>query len=302
MSIGDHLEELRKRILLGLLGIVPAAIVCLIFGQRILWILCRPLIRAQQRYDISPQFFSPELAEGFMTYIKISMITAIAIAGPWLIYQIWQFVASGLYPNERKYVTKYIPLSITLLLSGMLFVYFVVLPMSLAFFISFTTSLPMPQGSVATDSRPVGPATFVQAMDGDPSHPGDYQIWFNSSQNRLKIFIGGKIRVIPFGSDNLVNTQFTLSDYLDLVLQLLLLFGLAFQLPLVVMALERIGIVDVPQLRSFRRYVYFALCVLAAALAPGDVVTATIALLVPLIFLYEFGILLAKMGARPVVD
>jgi sec-independent protein translocase protein TatC len=114
------------------------------------------------------------------------------------------------------------------------------------------------------------------------------------------MFIGGKILVIPFGPDNLVTTQFTLSDYLDLVLQLLLTFGLAFQLPLVVMALARVGIVDIQTLKNMRRYVYFGLCVLAAALSPGDVVTATIALLVPLIFLYEFGIFLAKLSPKPV--
>ena len=222
---------------------------------------------AQQKYDITPQLFSPDLADGFMVYIKISMIAAIAIAGPWVIYQIWKFVASGLYPNERKYVTKYIPLSLTLLFVGMLFVYFLVLPMTLRFFISFTAGLPLPPGNGAVDAAPGGQPTFIQATHGDPAAPQNYQIWFNADQNRLKMFIGDKVRVIPFGPDNLVNTQFSLSTYLDLVLQLLLIFGLAFQLPLVVMALVRIGIVDVPQLKSWRRYVYF--CAVRARRGPG---------------------------------
>jgi sec-independent protein translocase protein TatC len=302
MSIGDHLEELRRRILLGLGGMVPAAIICLIFGRRILAILCWPLIRAQQKYDISPQLYSPDLADGFMVYIKISTIAAVAIAGPWIVYQLWKFVAAGLYPTEKKYITKYIPLSLALLITGMLFVYFLVLPLSLQFFISFTTALPMPGASESTDASPAGIPTYVQATKGDPAQPADYQIWFNTNQDRLKMFIGGKIRVIPFGPDNLVTTQFTLSNYLDLVLQLLLTFGLAFQLPLVVMALARVGIVEVETLKNLRRYVYLGLCVLAAALSPGDVVTATIALLVPLILLYELGIFLAKMGPKPVVE
>lgn len=104
--------------------------------------------------------------------------------------------------------------------------------------------------------------------------------------------------MIPFGPDNLLATSFTLPDYLDLVLQLLLTFGLAFQLPIVVMALARVGLVEIDTLRRWRRYVYLGLSMLAAALAPGDVVTATIALLIPLILLYELGIFLAKMGRK----
>jgi sec-independent protein translocase protein TatC len=299
MSIGDHLEELRNRILLGLLGFVPAALLCLAFGREVLAILCRPLISALARYDISPQIFSDQLADGFMVYMKVSFIAAGAIAGPWILYQLWQFVAAGLYPHERKYITKYIPLSITLLICGMLFVYFVVLPFSLQFFIGFTSDIPlrMPNQHVIATTGPSA-STYVQTVAGDPPHPVDSQIWFDTQQSRLKMFIGGKIRVIPFGPDNLIATHFTLPDYLDLVLQLLLSFGLAFQLPLVVMALARIGLVDIATFKSLRRYVYLGLSMLAAALAPGDVVTATIALLVPLIFLYEFGILLAKYSLK----
>ncbi len=299
MSIGDHLEELRRRILLGLLGLVPAALVCLIYGQQILAVLCRPLTSALLKYDISPQLYTDELADGFMVYIKISFIAAIAIAGPWIIYQLWKFVGAGLYPHERRYVTKYIPLSIALLFAGLAFVYFLVLPLSLQFFIGFTSDIPlrMPLAEKVHASATTQP-TFVQAVAGNPGHPADLQMWFDTTQSRLKMFIGNKIRVIPFGPDNLVGTHFTLPDYLDLVLQLLLTFGLAFQLPLVVMALARIGIVEVATLRKLRRYVYLGLSMLAAALAPGDVVTATIALLVPLVLLYELGIFLARMGPK----
>jgi sec-independent protein translocase protein TatC len=299
MSIGDHLEDLRRRILLGLIGLIPSALVCLIYGQQILAFLCRPLTSALQKYDISPQVYTDELADGFMVYIKLSFIAAIAIAGPWIIYQLWKFVSAGLYPSERRYVTKYIPLSIMLLFSGLAFVYFLVLPLSLQFFISFTADIPlrMPLNHQAATSATTQP-TFVQAVAGNPVHPADLQMWFDTTQSRLKMFIGNKVRVIPFGPDNLVGAHFTLPDYLNLVLQLLLTFGLAFQLPLVVMALARIGIVEVSTLRNLRRYVYLGLSMLAAALAPGDVVTATIALLVPLIVLYELGIFLAKMQPK----
>jgi sec-independent protein translocase protein TatC len=301
MSIGDHLEELRRRILFGLLGVGVAAVFCLYFGQRVVSIFCRPLIDALQKYNISPQIYTDQPADAFMVYIKISMISAASIAAPWMIYQLWQFVASGLYPNERKYVTKYVPLSITLLITGMLFVYFLVLPWSLQFFIKFTTDIPLTieyQKTSIVLTPPTTQPSYVQGVAGNPPKPSDLQIWFDTDQSRLKIFIDGKVRVIAFGPDNLVATHFTLPDYLDLVLQLLITFGLAFQLPLVVLALARIGIVDIPQLKSFRRFVYLGLAVLAAALSPGDVVTATIALMVPLVLLYELGIFLAYMAEK----
>jgi sec-independent protein translocase protein TatC len=297
MSIGDHLEELRRRIILGLAGVIFVAVFCLIFGQRLVAIFCRPLFDALQKSDLNPQIFTEQLADGFMVYIKISLIVAAAIASPWVIYQLWQFVSSGLYPHERRAVTRYIPLSIALLICGMLFVYFLVLPWSLQFFIRFTVGIPVPPLSRLTTSvQETTQPSFVQTVSGDPNSPTEGQIWFDASQNRLKMFSGGKIRVIPFGSDSLLTTHFTLPDYIDLVLQLLLTFGLAFQLPLVVMALARLGIVDIATLKSWRRYVYFALCVIAAALAPGDVVTATIALMIPLVLLYELGLFLAQLN------
>ena len=84
-----------------------------------------------------------EVSESFMVYIKISMITAAAFASPWMVYQLWQFVAAGLYPHERKYITKYLPLSITLLITGMVFLYVVVLPLMLRFFVAFNIGLPV---------------------------------------------------------------------------------------------------------------------------------------------------------------
>jgi sec-independent protein translocase protein TatC len=300
MSIGDHLEELRRRILLGLFGLVPTGLVCLYFGRSILGFLCRPLLRSLQKYDINPQLSSLQVSDAFMVYMKVSLIAAIAIAGPWIVYQLWLFISAGLYPHERKYVTKYIPLSIVLLLCGMLFVYYVVLPFSLQFFIGFTANfgLQLPNAVDPALAPATTRPTFLQAVAGDPVHPADFQIWFDTAQHRLKIFTGGNIRVIPFGPDNLLATNFTLPDYLDLVLQLLLTFGLAFQLPIVVMALARIGLVEIDTLKRWRRYVYLGLSMLAAALAPGDVVTATIALLIPLVGLYELGIFLAKMGVK----
>ena len=300
MSIGDHLEELRRRIFLGIAGFIPAALVCLLMGRRILSILCRPLLRAEQRFDINPQLSSLQISDAFMVYMKVSVIAATALAGPWILYQLWKFISAGLYPAERQYVTRYIPLSIALLFCGMAFVYWVVLPFSLQFFIGFTTEFPLDLPAVVSVDRAAATTqpTFVQAVAGNPAHPVEFQMWFDTLQRRLKIFVNGNVRVVPFGPDSLLTTSFTLPDYLSLVMQLLLTFAAAFQLPIVVMALARIGLVEIATFQHWRRYVYLGLSMVAAGLAPGDVVTATIALLVPLILLYELGIFLAKMGVK----
>jgi sec-independent protein translocase protein TatC len=78
-----------------------------------------------------------------------------------------------------------------------------------------------------------------------------------------------------------------------MVVAMLLSFGLAFQMPLVVLALVRIGIVDIPQLKKMRRIVYFSMSIIAAFIVP-DVVTGMVALLIPLILLFEMGLWLAK--------
>jgi sec-independent protein translocase protein TatC len=301
MSVGEHLEELRHRILIGLVGFVATLIPSVLLAKHILALICRPLVTALEAYDLNPQLFTNETTEAFMCWVQVCLIAAAALAGPWLIFQIWQFVAAGLYPNERKAVTKYVPLSIGLFLVGMVFVYTIVLPLTMRFFIAFSLSIPLdlPAAPPPANVTPVAtqPA-YIQHLAVDPPHPQDYQWWFNTTQLRLKFYFNGSVRNIPFGGDTLMGAHFELSDYLSLVLRLLLTFGLCFQMPLVVMALERIGIVDVPQLKSWRRHVYFGMTILAAAVSPGDVVTATLALLAPLIILYEFGILLAKMGQK----
>jgi sec-independent protein translocase protein TatC len=298
MSVGDHLEELRRRILRGLGGLAVGAVICLALGQRVVTVFCRPLVDTLQKYDISPQLYTNQLTDAFMVYTKISLIAAAALASPWIVYQLWLFVSAGLYPRERKYITRYIPLSIVLLMGGMVFVYFLVLPVTLDFFVQFTAGVPLSLEARPGAMQPTTQPSYVQAVRGDPEHALENQIWFDTTQDRLKMFAQGKVRVIPFGPDNLIAMHFTLPDYVDLVLQLLLTFGLAFQLPLVVMALARVGIVSLEQLRKWRSYVYVALATIAAILAPGDVVTATIALMIPLVLLYELGIFLAKMGGE----
>lgn len=297
MTIGEHLEELRWRMILGLIGFAVVVAVLLFFGDKVLQVFCDPLVRTLQNKGLNPQIYYKTLPEGFTVWLKIVLISAAAIASPWIVYQLWQFVAAGLYPRERRYATRYAPLSIALLIAGMLFVYFLVLPWTIVFFIDFAGSVPMPQKHVIT-TEAHQPFT-IPSLAGDPSDPRPFEMWFDKAIGQVKIFIAGEgIRVIPFLPPNLLAPHIVLGDYIDLVVGMLLVFALSFQLPLVVLALARLGIVEITALREFRRYVYFVLVIVACAITPGDIITASLALTLPLCLLYELGIWLASMSSN----
>ena len=299
MSLGDHLEELRWRLIIGLVGFVVAAAVCLYFGEHVVSIFCKPLIQGLRKYDLNTQIYFTHLTDTFTTYMEISLISAAAIASPWLLYQIWQFVRTGLYQKERKYVTKYIPYSVGLLIAGMLFMYFVVLPITINFLLYFSQGFPLKGIPSQIDTAIVDRhPTTLPIYHGDPAKPVENEIWIDAVQNRLKIRMHNETRIIQFGSQSMISPLITLPTYIDLVVQLLLLFGLTFQLPLVMLALVRIGILEIATLRKFRRVAYFIIAVICGFVVP-DVVTGMIAMMIPLIVLYEAGIILAVRTTKP---
>jgi sec-independent protein translocase protein TatC len=304
MTIGEHLEELRRRIVRALLGFGAACAVTFLCGRNVTAIFCRPLISALRAHHLPENIYTTELTDGFMTYVRISLISAGAIAAPWMVYQIWQFIAAGLYPKERGYVTKYVPVSLGLLVTGMVFLYVIVLPMILNFFLMFTLGYPTSNNKVVYTGPDI--PMSIPSIGGDPPTLKSGDMWFDTIEGRIKIDVKDEsgidqIRVLPFATEGQIQPWFTLADYIDLVMQLLLIFGLAFQVPLVVMGLVATGIVDTTALRKFRRHVWLGLIILAAMLVPGDVVTAMVALFVPMIALYELGIFLADRNKKAMV-
>lgn len=132
MSLGDHLEELRARLILAIIGLVVGTVICLCFGRRIIDFIERPY------YNITDQplvVLAP--ADAFVSYMKISMIAGLILSSPWVFYQLWMFVAAGLYKKERKYIHAAVPFSVILFVVGALFFLFVVAPISLGFFLKF---------------------------------------------------------------------------------------------------------------------------------------------------------------------
>jgi sec-independent protein translocase protein TatC len=239
-----------------------------------------------------------EPAQPFIIYMEVSFICGAVLASPWLLYQIWLFVAAGLYPKERKIVTKYLPLSITLLICGEIVLYFLVLPVTLEFFLRFASAMPMVGESAHVDPHPpTTMPTIAPVYHGDPAPPlHEGQYWINADLNRFNAYFNGEIHTIFLGAANVLSPMITLPQYIDMVEGMLVAFGLSFQLPLVVMALVRAGIIEIEFLRSMRKYVYFVIAVVAAFIIP-DVATGWLLLMIPLFGLYELGLYLAS---RPV--
>lgn len=134
MSIVEHLEELRRRLLICLVAVALGTIVALLFTDPLMEILLRlagPDIHVQ----------AIEVPEKFTTSLRLALIVGIALAMPVLIYQIWLFLRPALFPHERRYVLIGLPLVILFFIGGVLFSYFLALPAALRFLLNFGSGL-----------------------------------------------------------------------------------------------------------------------------------------------------------------
>ena len=93
MTVGEHLEDLRKRLVLALIGFVVVACFCLYFGRtHIIPTFCRPLTDTLVNHGLPPQLHSDQVPDVFTSYLNISLISAAALASPWIAWQFWQFI------------------------------------------------------------------------------------------------------------------------------------------------------------------------------------------------------------------
>ena len=168
--------------------------------------------------------------EAFMTYLKVALVTGFVIASPWVFYQLWLFVAAGLYPHERKYVHLYLPTSIGLFLGGVFFCFFIVFPFVLKFLLGFNQ-------------------------------------WLE------------------------ITAQIRISEWISFAITLPVMFGLSFQLPLVMLFLERISIFEAKDYREKRRLAILTISIVAMLMTPADPISM-IMMMLPLLALYELGIVM----------
>ncbi|MGA2026189.1 MAG: twin-arginine translocase subunit TatC [Syntrophobacteraceae bacterium] len=138
MPLFQHLEELRTRVLISCLAVGAGFVLCYFFSARIFEILMMPWIKAMPPGQPAKLIYTAP-HEAFFVYMKVSFIAGTILAAPIILWQIWKFVAPGLYENEKRYMLPVILFSSSCFVSGVLFGYFVVIPVAFKFFASFSS-------------------------------------------------------------------------------------------------------------------------------------------------------------------
>lgn len=299
MPLGDHLEELRRRIVLALVGLVPFFVLALLVSRGVLEFLLVPVRAALRDAGLPPVIQSTGPIEVFGSYMRVALILTILAGSWWLLTQLWLFVRPGLYHAERRFVYILIPMSVLLTALGTVFMYTVMLPVVLAFFITFGSTLGVPE------YRPVDlPAGVVlpeaPVLQGDPPNPRPGQHWINLElrEARFCLSIDDSGRPLVAGtaltSGSGILQLYRLSEYVKLILMLALGFAIGFQMPVVVLLLGWAGVVEPRDLTGARRYMLMGCMVAGAFLTPADPLSMLL-LAVPLYLLYELGLILLRV-------
>lgn len=229
LSVVDHLDELRTRIVIALAALVVAFLLCAWQNHAILELFNRPLPEGREPVTLSP-------TEPFLTTVTLSLYAALILALPAILYQLYAFVLPAFSATERRVALPLLLMVPVLFVAGVAFSYFIVLEPAI-----------------------------------------DFLLAFNADE---------------------FNTQLRARDYYSFAALLMAAMGLLFQVPVGILALTRLGVVTVAQLRKNRRYAILAMAILAALLPTIDPVTLILEM-VPLIVLYEVSILLAAAFGRP---
>jgi Tat protein translocase TatC len=247
MSIGEHLEELRRRVFRSLIYLVLAFVVVLIFNDRIMAFIISQPLEVLRDLGQQPRMIYLSPTEGFFTWLKLALVASVIVASPLMAREIWGFIAAGLYPHERKYVEIFGPISFALFLAGVAFLYFAVMPVALTFLFDF------------------GKFSWIPGFE-DP---------------------GQVVENLP-----------QVSEYLSLYIMMSLIMGVVFQLPLVMLFFMATGILSPKFFGKYRRhFIVGAVAVLAIVSPTGDAATL-ILISLPVVLLYEVGILMGRMVGK----
>ncbi|MGB8223647.1 MAG: twin-arginine translocase subunit TatC [Polyangiales bacterium] len=234
MTFFEHLAELRIRLFRSILGLIPAIAIGWIFKKEIKDFLVAPLQPAWEKLHLPGQavlrFSGP--ADAFMMYMKNSIIAGVLLASPWIFWQLWMFIAPGLYKKEKALAIPFIIASTVFFAGGAIFGYMFVFP-----------------------------EAFV-------------------------VLLG-------FSDETLVATLFV-KDYMPFFRNMLLSFGVVFEVPVIVTFLAGAGIVTWQQLLKFSRWWIICASFLSMILTPADV-TSMVMMLVPLVILYYVGVFCAYL-------
>jgi sec-independent protein translocase protein TatC len=226
LALIGHLEELRNRALKSAAFIIIASCLLYAFVDKIYDSLVKPVGRLV--------FIAPE--EAFVTRIKIAFFGGLFLSLPFVLYQAWKFIRTGLKPNEKKYTLLFGPLSFLFFALGAIFGYSIILPIGIKFLLGFATD-----------------------------------------------------EIVP---------MISISRYISFMAMLTFAFGIIFELPLASLFLTKIGVVTPNFLSKKRRHAIVCLFIAAAVFTPPDVITQLL-MAIPLLLLYEIGIIFSRLAYKP---
>lgn len=236
MPIMGHLEELRTRLLRIIGAVAVGVVIGLIFSKEIYHYLTIPM---QKVMSGESHFIATNPIEGFITYMRTGFVAGLFIAIPVIFFELWQFVAPGLYASEKKRSLIFVVMTSFFFIGGSLFGYFVVFPTSFEFFTALLT--------------------------------------------------GSEIVFFP-----------KMNEYFSFSIRLLLAFGIVFELPVLILLLARLGVVTAKMLKKIRPYTIVGVFIVAGLMTGPDVVSQLLMAL-PLLLLYEVGVVLAKVFGKSAV-
>lgn len=232
MTLAEHLDELRTRLIRCLVAVAIGAALAFWRAKEVVAFLKRPLDDAERAHP-GTEFVQRTVGEGFMASMMVSLFAGIALAGPYILYQIWSFVAAGLYAHERRSVKYYALPGFALFFCGAAMAYAWVMPWALEFLVGF-----------AADTMGI-------------------------------------------------RSQLNIGEFLSLMAWMMLVFGLVFQLPLIMVFLMRLGVVEPATFRRHRKLAIVLAFIVGALLTPPEVVSQCI-LSGTLLGLYEGAILVGE--------
>ena len=228
----SHLLELRDRLMKAFLAIIIVFIPCAFYSNELFSFVAQPLLA---QLPAGSSLIATSVISPFMTPFKLGFYVALFVAMPVVLWQLWAFVAPGLYKHEKRFAVPLLVSSILLFYVGVAFAYLIVFPVMFQFFAGTT----------------------------------------------------------PAG----VRMMTDIASYLDFVTTMFFCFGLAFEVPVVVVLLVLTGITTVEKLAASRGYVLIGIFVIAALLTPPDAVSQTI-MAVPMYLLYEGGLIMARLMSK----
>lgn len=227
VPLTSHLGEIRSRLIRVIIFLSILFVICFYLSESILDIIREPI----KGYNLI--FISP--TEAFFAHLKLGFFAALALAIPFILYHLWEFISPGLKIKERRHTLPFVIFSTISFILGAIFAYYLILPLGLRFLLTYKT--------------------------------------------------------------NSLTPSITIGYYISFTFRLILVFGIIFELPLIIFFLTKIGIVKPSMLTKNRKYAILIIFIASAILTPPDVVTQ-ILMAIPLIFLYEISVIGCRMAFR----